>query len=69
MIFKRDPHSTEILTATGSEYYDNNVPFEGVYPNYVKSIFQVSVLYLNLFARWHFRYCNMNMASKIIIDL
>jgi len=27
---------------TGSEYYDNNVPYEGVYPTFVESIVKIS---------------------------
>ena len=41
-MFKRDPDTNEILTSTGSEYYDNDVPFEGIYPEYMQSLIEVS---------------------------
>mmetsp|Transcript_383 Transcript_383/g.621 ORF Transcript_383/g.621 Transcript_383/m.621 type:complete len:507 (-) Transcript_383:907-2427(-) len=41
LVYKRDPTSEESLSVTGSEYYDNNIPYEGIYPimmeNLVKS--------------------------------
>ena len=36
--FKRDPVSNEILSTPGDEYYDNSIPFEGVFINYAESI-------------------------------
>mmetsp|Transcript_36003 Transcript_36003/g.63128 ORF Transcript_36003/g.63128 Transcript_36003/m.63128 type:complete len:701 (+) Transcript_36003:59-2161(+) len=42
MMYKRDPSSGEIISAPDSEYYDDNIPYEGVYINYVKMIEEIS---------------------------
>lgn len=42
MMYKRDVDSGEVLGFPGDEYYDNSVPFEGVYLDYVKSLQGVS---------------------------
>jgi len=39
--FKRDPASGDIIYSPGDEYYDDSVPFEGAYPNYVNRIVEV----------------------------
>mmetsp|Transcript_36129 Transcript_36129/g.67048 ORF Transcript_36129/g.67048 Transcript_36129/m.67048 type:complete len:698 (-) Transcript_36129:205-2298(-) len=42
MMYKRDPISNEILNVMGSEYYDNSVPYEGVYPSFAEKIMKFS---------------------------
>mmetsp|Transcript_23990 Transcript_23990/g.43164 ORF Transcript_23990/g.43164 Transcript_23990/m.43164 type:complete len:337 (+) Transcript_23990:534-1544(+) len=42
VVYKRDPTSKESLNVTGSEYYDNNIPYEGIYPTIVKKIVKSS---------------------------
>jgi len=42
MLYKRDPNSNDILHVTGSEYYDNSVPYEGVYPTFAERIMKFS---------------------------
>mmetsp|Transcript_34735 Transcript_34735/g.56767 ORF Transcript_34735/g.56767 Transcript_34735/m.56767 type:complete len:669 (+) Transcript_34735:46-2052(+) len=42
MLYKRDPSSGEIQSAPGSEYYDDNVPYDGVYLHYTKKIVEIS---------------------------
>ena len=37
-MFKRDPANNDILPAPGEEYYNNSIPFEGVFINYADSI-------------------------------
>jgi len=41
VMFKRDSNGMA-LNATGSEYYDNRVLFEGVYPSYVEKLVEIS---------------------------
>ena len=48
VIYKRDPSSGEIQSAPGSEYYDDNVPYDGVYLHYTKKIVEVS-MYLHCY--------------------
>jgi len=43
MIYKKDPLNGNILTATGDEYYNNSIPFQGVYIDYVKKLMKVSI--------------------------
>ena len=40
MMYKRE--ADEVLTSTGDEYFDNNVPYEGVYPAYLQRIREMS---------------------------
>jgi len=42
LMYKRDPNSGEILTERGNEYYNNSVPYEGVYLNYLNKIVEFS---------------------------
>jgi hypothetical protein len=44
-MFKRDPVGN-ILDATGPEYYNSSIPFEGIYINYAKEIMEVSACLL-----------------------
>mmetsp|Transcript_9466 Transcript_9466/g.14630 ORF Transcript_9466/g.14630 Transcript_9466/m.14630 type:complete len:255 (+) Transcript_9466:87-851(+) len=41
MLYKRDSNG-EILTKFGDEYYDDNIPYEGVYIDYLKKIMEIS---------------------------
>ena len=41
-MFKRDPDTGKALTNVGSEYYDNSILIEGIYPDYLKSIVEIS---------------------------
>ncbi|KAL7528210.1 hypothetical protein ACHAXR_003461, partial [Thalassiosira sp. AJA248-18] len=41
VMFKRDG-SGQIVTTMGSEYYDNSIPWEGVYLKYVNSVMEIS---------------------------
>ena len=40
-MFKRDSVSKDILIAPGEEYYNNAVPFEGIYLDYVDRLLEV----------------------------
>ena len=40
-MYKKDPISKERLNMTGSEYYDNSIPYKGIYPNFLDSIAKV----------------------------
>ena len=40
-MYKRDGDG-EILSTIGSEYYDDGVPFEGIYPSFVRGIADIS---------------------------
>lgn len=42
MLYKRDNVTDEVLTSTGYEYFDNNIPYEGVYPAYFERIRKMS---------------------------
>ncbi|EJK48816.1 hypothetical protein THAOC_32354 [Thalassiosira oceanica] len=42
IMYKRDNVTDEVLTSTGDEYFDNNVPYEGVYPTYLERILKMS---------------------------
>eukprot|EP00581_Thalassiosira_minuscula_P007139 CAMPEP_0183703846 /NCGR_PEP_ID=MMETSP0737-20130205/1421_1 /TAXON_ID=385413 /ORGANISM="Thalassiosira miniscula, Strain CCMP1093" /LENGTH=733 /DNA_ID=CAMNT_0025930645 /DNA_START=80 /DNA_END=2281 /DNA_ORIENTATION=+ len=42
MMYKRDPSGGEIVSSPGDEYYDDSVPYEGVYIHYVKQIMEIS---------------------------
>ena len=46
MMYKRDPTSKERLAVTGSEYYDNNIPYEGIYPNVMENIMKVRLNFM-----------------------
>jgi len=46
VVYKRDPTSKESLNVTGSEYYDNNIPYEGIYPTIVKKIVKVRLNFM-----------------------
>ena len=41
-IYKRDPVSGDPLTVVGSEYYNNSIGYEGIFPDYIKSIVGIS---------------------------
>ena len=40
-VFKRD-NDGEAISSPGIEYYDNSVPFDGVYPTYVQQLVEIS---------------------------
>jgi len=42
MMYKKDPVSGEIITTAGDDYYDNSLPYEGVYINYIKKLLKLS---------------------------
>jgi len=42
MMYKKDPFSGEIITTAGDDYYDNSLPYEGVYINYIKKLLKLS---------------------------
>ncbi|EJK46726.1 hypothetical protein THAOC_34592, partial [Thalassiosira oceanica] len=42
MLYKRDNVTDEVLTSTGYEYFNNNIPYEGVYPAYFERIRKMS---------------------------
>lgn len=42
VMYKRHPNNT-VISETGSEYYDDSIPFEGVYPTYMRKLVDVSV--------------------------
>ena len=41
MVFKKDIYG-EPISSPGIEYYDNSVPFDGVYPTYVQQLVEIS---------------------------
>ena len=41
-MYKKDPASGEIASSPGEEFYDDSIPFDGVYPDFVKRIMEVS---------------------------
>jgi len=40
--YKKDPFSEEVLFRPGNEFYDDNIPYEGIYITYIKKIQEVS---------------------------
>ena len=57
-MYKRDPTSNDILALPGSEYYDNTIPFEGIYIKYMERLLEVSVHYLFDLFRFHVLHLN-----------
>ena len=52
-MYKRDPISGEIITVAGDEYYDNSLPYEGVYINFVREILKVGVIFVTFYLNLH----------------
>jgi len=42
MIYKKDPLNGEILASAGNEYYNNSLPFKGIYADYMKKLVKIS---------------------------
>ncbi|KAL7532059.1 hypothetical protein ACHAWF_003999 [Thalassiosira exigua] len=42
MHYKRDPASGSPLSVAGDEYYERGVPYQGIYPRYMKELVKVS---------------------------
>jgi hypothetical protein len=45
-MYKRDTISEDIITVAGDEYFDNSLPYEGVYINFVNEILKVGVIFV-----------------------